>query len=165
MTSFLYERNRPRRSDEFTNSWKWDLAAERKAKELGLADLETYDDVAGLSFLDKDYLVRKISELLTTQTMNRGEVDSLRESIHNLHKENDTLVLRKHEAEAISRDLTTKLEYMKEKVSGLIRQLNLFGDHKTECEWIDLVSSGRICEGKTEKNTCDCGWSIVQEEE
>lgn len=163
MTSFLYERNRPRRPDEFVNHWKWELAAEKKAKELELGNLE--DKEFGITFLDKSSLIRQISELLTIEGTNEREIEQLRDTINKLSNEKNKEQNERQEAEDILVKERLTLKGMTNSRDDLKSQILLFGDHTVECEWIDLVNSGRICEGKTEENTCDCGWYVVQKKE
>jgi hypothetical protein len=82
-------------------------------------------------------------ELAHVETSTRRARDMMRSMDTQIYK---SKIEMKRQGDEITRKNANILEY---------------GSHKKDCQWYDVVNSGRVL-SHLEEQTCSCGWSIIK---
>jgi hypothetical protein len=146
-TSYLYRANRPRRDDEYWDSWKRNALA-----TLGVGELESLEDAEiqlSKALKQNKRLETQNKELETANASNE-------KSIKELSTKKDILTKKT----SFAQELTDKL--IKNNTT-LREQLRTYGEHTSDCQRTELAASGRLFD--LDEIECTCGWNEVDTKE
>lgn len=161
-TTFLWSECRPRLEEETVWAWKSKDKSQNLREELDVGKLTTELDLLSEIKSLQQQLSSAETSIENRIELIEQDLDTANAAEVRLQKEVIQLTKEREGFLASSAKLQKSMDIAVKTGEQLADQTLKYGDHTENCNFIDLLQSGRAV-GNKEKDLCSCGWSAIKQ--